>query len=208
MRRFRGLALTLAIFAAPDSASAFMVVPEEGQGGRYFVVVDRASGDHVPLAALPAPYSRFGGPAWVGEGLVFRWRYFRSPERGSATLSLDGKGRAAIGFTFSGDVLTDGDTVAAAVVLVGREGEAIATIYAAGRVSGGRFEGGGPEYRASAQLHLTDEAREAVAGFTVLTMKYYALQELDDGAVKAAMRRAVARVTKGAGSERWARLPD
>lgn len=208
MRRIRCLALASAILAAPNQAAAFMVAPDEERAGRYFVLIDRASGDHVPLDALPPPYSVFGGTAWTDQqGLTFRWRYFRSPERGSATLTIDEADGAAVSFGFSGDNLSEGDTVAAAVVFIGEQGEAVGTAYAAARVSGSRFAGGQSEYHATAPLPLTGVVREAITGFTVLTMKYYALQELDGDAVAAAMRRAVARVTGGDGFERWAQPP-
>ncbi|TYR30508.1 hypothetical protein FY036_17485 [Mesorhizobium microcysteis] len=208
MRRLPCLAVMFAALLAPQQAAAFMLVPDEAGHGRYVVVIETASGDHVPLDLLPPGFRQLGGPAWAGEGLTFRWRYFRSPEQGRAVVVFDEDDRAVMEFAFSGDELADGDTIAAAAALVDGEGRAITTIYASARVKGRHFENGETASTLHAPIGIAPDGWDEVAGFTFFTMKYYAIQNLDEAGVAVAMRRAVHRVTAGTGTEEWARPRD
>lgn len=208
MRRLPCLAVLFFALLVPQQAAAFMVVPDEEGDGRYVVVIETASGEHVPLDLLPPGYRQLGGPAWAGEGLTFRWRYFRSPEQGRAVLVFDEDDRAVMEFAFSGDELADGDTIAAAAALVDGDGRAIATIYAWAQVEGGRFANGDTVSTLHAPIGIAPDGWDDVAGFTFFTMKYYAIQNLDEAGVAVAMRRAVHRVTAGTGTEKWARRRD
>lgn len=203
MRRTLRSAIAAALLAA-QPAFAFMIAPAGEEPGDYVVVIEAALGDHVPLAALPPPYNRLGGPAWPDGGLSFEWRYFRSPERGRAVLVFDEDERAAMAFEFHGEPLADGDTIAAAAALVDARGAPIRTLYAAARVVDGAFGNGTTLHRSSAPVEEPPQGWEEVAGFTFFAMKYYAIQNLDEDGVARAMRRAVERVTGGGGAENWA----
>lgn len=178
-----------------------MIVP--GERGGYVVGIDTETGDHVPLAALPLAYGTMEGAGWSGDGLTFRWAYFRSPEQGQATLAFGDDGRGTVTFAFSGDEPEQGSTVAGAMAIVGRDGEAIHTIYAMAHVSGEAAVQGRLSHRSAAPVDLPARRWAEVTGFTVFTMKYYAIQELGRDEIAAAMRRAVHRVTQGTGSEQW-----
>lgn len=193
-----------AALVAGQPAGAFLIAPADDGQGRYVVVIEAAHGEHVPLAMLPPPYDRLGAAAWADGGISFEWSYFRSPERGRAEIRFDKDGRAAMTFTFSGNRLADGDTVAAAVVVVDRDDEPFMTVYATARVAGDRFAGGENLHRSAALLDMPPGGWGDVAGFVFFTPKYYAIQRLDDDGVAHAMRRMVARVTGGRGTERRA----
>lgn len=198
---FRAGVLAMTTMLA-GGAAAYVVVPAENPAG-FHVVVEGDLGDHVPLSALPAPFDRFEPRHWGPAGLVLRWRYFRSTEEGQAVLSDDGMDGVRIEFAFAGRDLADGDTIAGAAVLLGKGGDALHTVYAHARVEGDAFPGGGAIAAAGATLSMPRESHALVTGLVLFNMKYYAIQRLEPDRLETAMRRAVHRVTGGAGTEQW-----
>ena len=195
-------AVVATALAASGPAWAFMVVPEEDDPRSHIVIIETELGDHVPLAALPEPHDALPPPAPAGR-LSFWWAYFRSTEEGRAQLTFAEDGLATMAFEFTGPDLVDGDTLGAAAVLVDDRGRALHSFYAVARVEGDVFEGGGDTHRISLALNRSTGWWRKVAGYTFFNMKYYAMQDLDREGVRAAMRRAVGRVTDFAGAEQW-----
>lgn len=201
MARKTAIALLLAALAPGQTSHAFMIVPAEDAPGGYVVGVEADLGDRVPLSSLPPAFQNLADPVWR-DGLVFRWRYFRSNERGEALLAQDDTGRPTLAFAFSGDRLADGDTVAAAFALTDRDGNALHTAFAAATVRDGAFAGGTGRERIDLALDFEPARWGEVGGFTMFTMKYYAIQALAPDEIAVAMRRAVERDITG-GGEQW-----
>lgn len=204
MRKLLRLSIPVIVSLCAGSAGAFVIVPVADEPGRFVVVIESALGEHVPLAMLPPPYNRLDGAVWSQGGIVFEWDYFRSPEKGRAEIGFDEAGRGFMSFQFASERLSDGDTIAAAAVLVDSRDQPVLTLYAAARVAGDRFEAGDRLYRSSASFDIAPAELGDVAGLIFFTPKYYAIRKLGEDGVAAAMRRVVARVTGGGGEERWA----
>lgn len=200
MRLAPALAVLCTTLFLGRPAMGFTIVPADEDSGRIVVVIERDYGDVVPLRALPPPYDRIVQNRQGPDGLSFRWRQFRSNEEGIAYIRVSPQGAGTIFFEFYGKPLADGDTLAAAAVLIGQGGEAMHTFMARADVTGDGFSGGG-------KLHRVDMTIERPAGWwarveavAFFNMKYYRVQAPDHEGVWQAMQRAVERLTGGKGT--------
>ncbi|MGE0500052.1 MAG: hypothetical protein AB7I79_00195 [Rhizobiaceae bacterium] len=189
MRLLAAPALVAVLATSP--AAAYMIYPDRDDPDEVVVRIEQAYGDLVPFRVLPRPFDR---PTEAAQGpgrLTYRWTYPRSPRHGLAFLSVDEDGVGTMQFEFEGSQLSDGDTLAAAAVLVDGKGQALHTFLARALVTGeDRFEGG-----ARHVLRLAVEQPphwwRSVDGVAFLYMSYKADRELGDDGILNAMRRAV-----------------
>lgn len=204
MRLPTALAVFLLPIAAVWPAAAFTIVPDDDDPGRIVVVIERDYGDVVPLRALPPPYNRIVQDIQGPDGLSFRWRQFRSNERGLAYIHVSPDGEGSMRFEFHGNPLADGDTLGAAAALADAEGKAMHTFLARADVEGDTFAGGGHLHRVHMEIERPPEWWDRVDAIAFFHMKYYSVQAPDREGVWSAMRRAVERFTKGEGTTQQA----
>lgn len=185
---------------APTPAGAYIIVPADDQSGRIHVHVERDYGDVVPLEALPPPFNQIVQTAQGPEGLIFRWRYFRSDEDGLFFIRVDEDGAGTASFGFNDPDPVPGDRLGAAVVLVGRDGQAMHSMLVRANVE--HDAGGSPRQGYAAQVALDREPQwwQEIDALAFLVMKYYQQQAPDDEGVWRAMERAVLRFTEGKGT--------
>ena len=189
---------------AASPAGAFTIVPDDDDPGRIVVVIERDYGEVVPLRALPPPYNRIVQDIQGPDGLSFRWRQFRSTERGMAYIHVFPDGVARMHFEFHGQPLADGDTLGAAAVLADAEGKAMHTFLARADVVGEAFASGGNLHRVRLEIERPPEWWRRVDAIAFFHMKYYSVQAPDREGVWNAMRRAVERFTRGEGTRQQA----
>lgn len=200
MRLIAALTVLTAALAAGEPAAAYTIVPADEEPGRIVVVIERDYGDVVPLRALPSPYDGIVQDSQGPDGLSFRWRQFRSTEQGMAYIHVSPEGAGDMRFEFYGEPLADGDTLGAAAVLVGPDGEAMHTFMARADVEGENFAGGGNLHRVRMEIERPANWWARVEAIAFFYMKYYRVQAPDHEGVWQAMQRAVGRFTKGKGT--------
>jgi hypothetical protein len=199
----RPILMVLALVAGQwlaGAASAYTIVPADDQSSRIYVIVERDYGDLVPLSALPPPFHTIVQMQQGPDALSFRWRYFRSDEDGVFFIRVDEDGAGTASFGFNDPQPVAGDRLGAAVVLVGRDGQAMHSMLVRANV---RHDAGGtPRQSHAAQVALDREPHwwREVDALAFLTMKYYEQQAPDDEGVWRAMERAVQRFTEGEGT--------
>lgn len=200
MRRVLPLCLALA-FAAPASPSlAWLLYPDRERPERLIVEIERSFGDAVPLRRLPSPFDTALQEEQGPDALSFRWRYDRQAQ-GLAFLRVDSEGRGALELRFADRNFTPGGRLGAAVVLAGKDGEAMHTFYVRSVRNprpGPRGSGG----FSAARLELSRppawwrEVDEMIFFFMI----YHPIQKLDQEGMWRAMRNAVERITDGKGT--------
>ncbi|MBX3576609.1 MAG: hypothetical protein KF723_05335 [Rhizobiaceae bacterium] len=180
-------------------AFAFMLYPDRDNPDALIVLVERPYGDLVEFRMLPKPYDDPLQSTQGPDSLSYRWQYARAPQQGMAFLTVDEDGLGTMHFEFWGEELADGDTLAAAAVLVDRDGKALHSFYA--RADHDRSGFGGA---ARAQLRLPLDRPpgwwQEVGGIAFFYMKYFAQQRPDDDGVWVSMERAVELFTRGEGT--------
>lgn len=190
----------LGLLPAAVPASAFTIFPDRDNPRALIVLVERPYGDQIAFRALPKPYDSVVNSVQGPDTLSFRWKYAREPQEGMAFLVVDEGGRGTMQFEFWGDHLADGDTLAAAAVLVDARGKPMHTFYA--KADFGVPGSGGVQARRRVDLALDRPAEwwREVAGVTFFYMKYFSVQRPDEEGVWRAMRRAVERLSKAEGT--------
>lgn len=194
-------AMVFTVLAPAVTALAFTIVPDDDDPGRIVVVLERDYGEVVPLKALPPPYNQIVQNVQGPDGLSFRWRQFRSTEKGMAYIHVSPEGRGRMHFEFHGEPLADGDTLGAAAVLADADGRAMHSFLARADVRGERFASGANLHRVRLEIERTPAWWKRVDAIAFFHMKYYSVQAPDREGVWSAMRRAVERFTRGEGTE-------
>lgn len=191
--------LVSALMLSVAPARAWLIYPEDEASGRWTVEIDHEAGDIVALAALPPPFDSVLGVGRSPEPLSFRWRYGRTAE-GRARLTIQRNGEGGIRFDFLARAAVEGKRYGAAAVLVDGDGEALHTFYALVEPSGS-FGMTGDLHSVELALSRPEHWWRDVRSIAFFTMTYHPQRPLDDAEVRRAMRRAVGRLTNGAGTE-------
>lgn len=193
-------AFTFATATLTEPAGAWLLYPDRADPRHMIVEVERATGDLVPLAALPPPFSTVMGNSGGPGKLTFRWRYGRDAE-GAGELLVDDDGRGEMRFDFAARPELDDRRFGAAAVLVGKQGTPLHTFYARADLSRGTFFNSTLRHSVALAIARPLDWWRGVEAIAFFSMTYYPLQKLDDEGVWRAMRRAVGRFSKGQGSE-------
>ncbi|MGI6852029.1 hypothetical protein [Mesorhizobium sp. 1B3] len=181
-------------------AGAWLLYPDKADPRHMIVEVERATGDLVPLVALPPPFGTAMGYSGGPDKLTFRWRYGRDAE-GAGELLVDGDGRGEMRFDFAARPELDDRRFGAAAVLVGKQGTPLHTFYARADLSRGLFPDSTLRHNVTLAVDRPLDWWQEVEAIAFFSMTYYPLQKLDDEGVWRAMRRAVGRFSKGQGTE-------
>ena len=200
MRRVLPLCLTLVLVSLASPAWSWLLYPDRERPERLIVEIEKSYGDAVTLRRLPPPYDKAQQEAQGPDALSFRWRYDRQAQ-GLAFLHVDSAGRGAMEFRFADRNFTAGGRLGAAVVLVGRDGNAMHTFYVRSELNprpGPRGSGG--YSAASLELSRPPAWWRDVDQMIFFFMSYHPIQKLDQEGVWRAMRNAVERITQGKGT--------
>ncbi|MGE0282534.1 MAG: hypothetical protein AB7P20_18250 [Rhizobiaceae bacterium] len=199
-------AIVLAVVVtAGGKASAWLLYPDNDQPERIIVEIERPFGEFVPFSALPPPYNTALQEHQGPDALSYRWRYDPHDPRpqGMAYLRVDAAGDGVVIFDFAVERLLPGECFGAAVVLVDRSGRALYSFYARTEPPSDNSDARTGQL-ARLKLSRQPDWWQGIDGMTLLFMRYYPIQGLDDEQVWAAMRKAVHRITKGQGEEQQA----
>lgn len=202
MRLLATMALA-ATLAAAGPAPAYTVFPDRDDPERLIVLIEKAYGDLVPFGALPAPFDKIIQTPRAQERLSFRWRYGASGESGLSRLHIDEDGKAKIHFEFRGGETAGEDTLGAAAVLVDWKGRALHSFYARADFSGETSVKGEKLHGVSLSVERPVGWWREVDGVAYFYMRYPKERNLGEGGEWRAMRRAVWRLSRGAGTEQW-----
>ncbi|HWK63508.1 MAG TPA: hypothetical protein VNS34_01105 [Rhizobiaceae bacterium] len=200
MRSILLCAFTFVAVIATAPAGAWLLYPDRADPHHMIVEVERATGDLVPLAALPPPFGMVIGNSGGPGKLTFRWRYGREAE-GAGELQVKGDGQGEMRFDFAARPELDDRRFGAAAVLVGKQGTPLHTFYARADLSRGLFSDNTLRHNVTFALTRPLDWWLEVEAIAFFSMTYYPLQKLDDEGVWRAMRRAVGRFSKGQGTE-------
>jgi hypothetical protein len=201
MRMFAWFAVALpALLAVMGTASAFMIYPDRDNPDALIVLIEQAYGDLVEFRMLPKPYDMVVQTAQGPDTFSFRWKYAREPQHGMAFLTVDEDGLGVIEFQFWGEGLKDGDTLAAAAVLVDKDQKPLHAFYAKADFVDASFAGGSERHHVRLFAEHEPAWWSRVDGIAFFTMKYFAQQRPDEAGVWESMERAVLFFTKGAAS--------
>lgn len=201
MRIFAWFAIALpALLAAVGTAAAFMIYPDRDNPSNLVVLIERAYGDLVEFRMLPKPYDTAVQAAQGPDSFSFRWKYAREPQHGMAFLTVDEDGLGAVQFEFWGEGLKSGDTLAAAAVLVDKDGKPLHAFYAKGDFVGVSFADGRGRHQVRLFVERGPDWWNRVDGIAFFYMKYFAQQRPDEAGVWESMERAVLFFTKGESS--------
>jgi hypothetical protein len=203
MRMAAWFATALLALAPAPPASAFMVYPDRDNPDNLIVFVERPYGDLVEFRMLPKPFDQVVQTRQGPDAFSFRWQYAREPQEGMAFLTVDEDGLGTMHFEFWGDGLDDGDTLAAAALLVDRDGRALHVFYAKADYVGAAFAGGSERHATRLAVERVPDWWQSVGGVAFFYMKYFTEQRPDEDGVWRAMQRTVD--TFGGGKATWQR---
>lgn len=179
-------------------ALAWLAYPGDDDPRSLIVEVERATGDIVQLADLPAPFGSLFLHGAAAERRSFRWRYDRQAE-GVAFLAVTPAGRARLTVGFAARQPSEGKRYGAAITLFDGEGRALHTFYA----RADRMEGAAVRFRHSVTFELSrpPDWWKSVGALAFFRMTYHPGQGVEPRETWRAMRRAVWHLSKGAGTE-------
>ncbi|HTV70613.1 MAG TPA: hypothetical protein VMF90_18950 [Rhizobiaceae bacterium] len=201
MRFFAWFAVALPVLlAAMGTASAFMIYPDRDNPDALIVLIEQTYGDLVEFRMLPKPYDTVVQTAQGPDTFSFRWKYAREPQHGMAFLTVDEDGLGVVEFQFWGEGLKDGDTLAAAAVLVDKDAKPLHAFYAKADFVGMSFPDGRDRHQVRLFAEHEPDWWSRVDGIAFFYMKYFAQQRPDEAGVWESMERAVLFFTKGAAS--------
>jgi hypothetical protein len=201
--RLLPMTLLVATLTAAGPAQAYTMFPDRDDPERLIVLVEKAHGDLVPFGALPPPFDMVVRTPPVQDRLSFRWRYGTSEEEGLSRLQVDEDGRATIHFEFKGGETAGEDTLGAAAVLVDPDGKALHSFYVRADFSDETLVNDEKLRRVSVSVERPADWWRKVDGIAHFYMRYPKQRSLDEAGQQRAMRRAVWRFSRGAGTEQW-----
>lgn len=201
MRFFAWFAAALPMLvSAAVPAFAFMVYPDRDNPDNLIVLIERPYGDLVEFRMLPKPHDDLVQSKQGPDTFSYRWQYARAPQQGMAFLTVDEDGFGTMHFEFWGEKLADGDTLAAAAVLVDRDGRPLHSFYAKADYDAVAISNGETHRQVRLSVERPPGWWQEVGGITFFYMKYFAQQRPDEAGVWDSMRRAVEIVTRGQGT--------